>query len=60
MNFDAAQHLYKHFLEKKFKNKRIYKTRVLSKLVYRWDPKNETNFHEYIDNKPNLLFVGKF
>ena len=28
-------------------------------LLYRFDPKNKTNLHEYIDNRKNILFVAK-
>jgi hypothetical protein len=30
-----------------------------TKPVYRWDPLNKTNFHRYIDNRPNLLLIAK-
>jgi hypothetical protein len=26
-------------------------------LLYRFDPLNTTNFHEYIDRRPNLLLI---
>jgi len=29
-----------------------------SKILYRMDLLNPTNFHKYIDNKPNLLLVA--
>ena len=30
-----------------------------SPLVYKYDPKNKTNFHQYIDNVKNLCLVVK-
>lgn len=35
--------------------KKIAKT----KLLYRYDPQNPTNFHGYIDNNPNIVLLLK-
>lgn len=53
-----------------FQDKIHYKFRVLqhlstlnncivkqTKLMFKMDPRNNTNFHAYIDNTPDMLFV---
>lgn len=32
---------------------------VRSKLIYKFDPLNKTNFHQYIDQIPNILVIIK-
>lgn len=35
------------------------KTLIGTNLIYTFDPKNNASFHEYIDNKSNLLCIVK-
>ena len=44
----------KEVLENKYKSK-LFKTQ----LVYKYDPLNKTNFHEYIDNKEGIFVLAK-
>lgn len=49
LKFRILTHLFS------FNNKTVAKTR----LVFKFDPQNATNFHKYIDGKANLICIAK-
>lgn len=49
LKFRILTHLFS------FNNKTVTKT----KLIFEFDPQNPTNFHKYIDGKPNLICIVK-
>ena len=45
---------------RKILEEHVKKNIKVTKPIYKYDPLNKTNFHQYIDNHPHILVVAKF